>query len=133
MQASNHELHRHQKHDGGRDTKKLLQIDAHAALNEHHTESNCRQHAHQRSQKTHQLGGIQTHGGKNQHRLRAFPQHHQKDKNKESEPGVFSHQQSDLAFDFALHLAPGLHHENNHGDDKKRGQQHDPAFKHILV
>ena len=39
----------------------------------------------------------------------------------------------DLALDLALHLAPRLHHENNHGDDEEGGDQHDPAFEDVFV
>ena len=54
-------------------------------------------------------------------------------KDEQAEPGVVARQQPDLAFDFALHLAPRLHHENHHGDDEEGGHQHDPAFEHVFV
>ena len=81
----------------------------------------------------HQLARVQGDGGKDQNGFDALAQHHQKDEQEEADPGVAAGEQSNLAFDLALELAAGLHHEDDHGDDEDGSDQHDPAFEDVLV
>src|SRR6185312_5920673 len=58
MQAADDQLCGDKKQDNGRHAEKLLQIDAYAALNEHHAEENGNAYPQQRSQETEQFGCI---------------------------------------------------------------------------
>src|ERR1043166_2626868 len=42
-------------------------------------------------------------------------------------------QGADFAFNLALQLAGGAHHENDHADNENGSHQHDPAFHLILI
>src|SRR5258707_14266521 len=133
MQARDNQLSRDEEQDCRSDAEELLQVDAYRALNEHHAESDGSKHSEQRSEEAHQFGRVKRNGREDEDGLRTLAQHHQKNEQKESEPGVLARQQTDFAFDFALQLASRPHHENDHGDDEEGGDQHDPAFKDIFI
>ena len=131
--AADDQLCRDQEHDCGGDAEEFLQVDAHTAFDEHHAESNRGDEAEQGSQKAHQFGGVQADAGQDEHRLCAFTEDHQEDEDEEAEPGIVARQQADLTFDLALHLAAGLHHEDDHGDDEEGGDEFNPSFKDVFV
>ena len=79
MQAGDDQLRRHKEQNGSRDPEELLQIDAHAALDEHHAKQNGDDHARQRAQEAEQFGRVQRHCSQDEDGFHAFAQDHQKD------------------------------------------------------
>ena len=133
VKAGDQKLRGHQEKNRGSDPEEFLQIDLDAALDEHHAEQNGDEHTEDGADKAHQLIRIQRYGGEDQNGFDALPQHHQKDEEEEADPCISPGKQADLAFDFSFEPAAGLHHEDDHGDNENGGNQHDPAFKDVLV
>src|SRR5882762_7643624 len=133
MQARDYQLGRHQEQDRRGHAEEFLQVDAHAALDEHDAEGNGSDHSQQGSEEAHQFGRVERDGGKDQDGFDALAQHHQENEDEQAEPGVVSRQQADFSLDFSLELAARLHHEDDHGDDEEGGDEHDPAFEDVLV
>ena len=133
VQAGNQKLGGDKKENDGCDFEELLQVDLDAAFDEHHTEKNRNPYAQHGADETEQLARVQRDGGEDQNGFDALAQHHQEDEQEEADPGVVAGEQADFAFDLALELAAGLHHEDDHGHDEDGGDQHDPAFENVLV
>src|SRR6266478_23928 len=81
----------------------------------------------------HQLIRVQGYSRQNQNGFDTLSQHHKKDEEEEADPCVAAGEQADLAFDFSFELAPGSHHEDDHGDDEDGSDQHHPAFENVFV
>src|ERR1019366_8354380 len=133
VQAADHELRGHQEKDGSGDAEEFLQVDLDAALDEHYAEENGDADAEDGADEAHQFGRVKGDGGKDKNGFHALAQDHQEDEEEEADPGVFTREEADFAFNLALKLAAGLHHENDHGDDEDGGHQHDPAFEDVLI
>ena len=134
MQAGDHQLRRHEEQNHGGDAEELLQIDAHAALDEHHAKQQWRQ---SRPDNVPRKLSSSVEFSETAERIRTVstPSRSTIRKTNGNRPNarVASGQEADLAFDLALELAACLHHENDHGDDEEGGGQHDPAFENVLI
>ncbi len=133
MQAADDQLRGYKPQDHRGDTEEFLQVDAHAALDEHHAKADRSDHSQQGTQETQEFGGVQGDRRKNQHRFHAFPHDHQEDEKKHSDAGTLAGQGLKFAFNFTLHLLAGTHHEDDHGDDEEGGSQHHPAFDDVFI
>ncbi len=133
VQAGDDELSGDQEKNGGSDAEEFLQVDLDAALDEHHTEENGDDDSGKRADEAHQFGRVQGDGGQQKNGFGALAQNHQEDEQEEADPRVAASQKAELAFDFALHFASRLHHEDDHGDDEDGGDEHDPAFEDVFV
>ena len=88
VQAGNDQLRRHEEQNGSGDPEELLQIDAHAALDEHHAKHDGDDHARQRAQETEQFGGVQRDRSQDKDGFDSLAQDHQEDEEKQAKPGV---------------------------------------------
>lgn len=134
MQAGDDELEGNEVEDDGGDAEEALQVDAHAAADEHDAEDDGEGEAEDGAGEGEDLGGVEGDGGEDEDGLDAFAEDEEEDKEEEADLGRRgAGVAGDLRFDLALHGAGGLVHEPDHADNKGRGGQHDPAFDDVGV
>ncbi len=88
VHARHQELRRYHKQHHRRDREKLPQVNFHAAFEESHAQRHGERQAQHSTHEVQQLAGAQGDRGEEQHRLRALPEHHEKNEEKKAERGA---------------------------------------------
>ena len=133
VQSGNHKLEGDKKQYDTRDPKKFLQIDADAALDEHHPKNHSQRHSQQGADEAHQLGRVQRDAREDEDCLYTLAKDHQEDKSKYAPLRAAAGEGTDLGFDLTCKFAGGAGHKDDHAGHKESGNQFDPAFKSVAV